>query len=474
MKMRIVTLLCYLAAFAAGAVGVDYWFDRHQAVAQDGWAPVAVSVADSAQEAAPKPAAALRGAVYDADRQDARLIRVSGQAPRSGHIIVTPAQDRPIMQAPQPVQAAPAPQPAPASAAKRIPIEKMIGQMLIFGFQGTSPDQQWPQILAEQLANGTLGGTMFLKYNLADKAQGKRLMKFLHARTANNDMPPLFVVDQEGGQVQRLAGNVGLKTWPSAARMGRGPVDEARAEYAQMADALDDWGFNVNLGPVVDVNVNPRNPIIGKLGRSFSGDPYKVSDYARAFVEAHRAQGVLTALKHFPGHGSSRNDSHHGFTDISRTWQKDTELAPYRELIASGAVDMVMTGHLYLEQLAGSGEAKYPATLSRAAVTGLLRKTLGFDGVVISDDMEMGAIRQHYGTFEAAIMAIKAGVDMLIVSNSAKPDPRLPEKYIAAIAEAARKDPDLMGRITQSYLRIIAMKQQLASASAGSPRRSAS
>lgn len=483
MKMRILTLLCYLAAFAAGATGVDYLVDRQQAVAQDGWHPVAVSVADSAQQ---QPGQGdtpdLRGAVYDTENPDSRIIRVSQQPIRAKHISVPELQARRLAQAPRQLRPSPpAPRAAPyvppaaiPAARPDVPLEKMIGQMLIFGFQGTSPDQKWPRTLAAQLADGTIGGALFLKYNLSDKTSARQLMKFLHAKTAGAALPPLFAVDQEGGQVQRLAGNVGLRQWPSAARIGRGSIEEARSQYDDMAEALDDWGFNLNFGPVVDVNVNPVNPVIGKLGRSFSGDPYKVTDFARAFIDAHRSHGVLTSIKHFPGHGSSRKDSHLGFTDISQTWQEKSELAPYRELIGSGAVDMVMTGHLYLEQLAGKGDGKYPATLSKEVVTGLLRNTLGYDGVVLSDDMEMGAIRQHYGTYDAAIRAIRAGVDMLIVSNSAKPDASLPEKYVAAIASAARSDPALMARITQSYLRIVAMKKRISATSHTPSRRSAS
>lgn len=356
--------------------------------------------------------------------------------------------------------------PAPeAPAASALPpaagLEKQIGQMLIFGFQGTKPEQKWPATVARQLAEGTLGGVIFLRYNLANRSDGRRLMQAFRKAGAKADLPPLFVLDQEGGRVQRLAANVGVKQWPSASMIGKLPPSVARKHYDVMAAVVQDWGFNVNLGPVVDVNLNPANPVIGKLGRSYSRDPGRVVDYSRTFIDAHRRRGVLTALKHFPGHGSSRKDSHLGFTDISRTWNEEKELLPYRALIRDQHADMVMIGHLYLDKFHDGAPDKYPATFSPRIVTDLLRKELSFDGVVISDDMEMGAIRKHYGTFEAAIRAIKAGVDLLIVSNSAKPQRTLPEAYIRKIAEAARTDSVLRDRIAQSYGRIALLKKEL-------------
>jgi len=358
---------------------------------------------------------------------------------------------------------------------RRISLENRIGQMLIFGFQGSSPDQKFPQAVARQLATGKLGGIIFLRYNLPDPKSARRLMEYFHKKTANVTPQPLFVLDQEGGRVQRLGKNVNVKRWPTPASIGKGSLSRAKAEYDDMAAIVRDWGFNVNLGPVVDVNVNPANPIIGKLGRSFSADPKKVADYSRAFIDAHRSRRILTALKHFPGHGSSRKDSHLGFTDISRTWQADKELAPYQNLIRSNHVDMVMMGHLYLDKFRNGDAKKNPATLSKTVIDTLLRKNplMGnYDGVIISDDMEMGAIRKHYKTFEAAIKAIKAGVDLLIVSNSAQPRPNLPESYISAIARAARKDAGLMRRINQSYDRIIKLKASLTRGPLTSPNRS--
>src|SRR5690606_10098573 len=165
-----------------------------------------------------------------------------------------------------------------------------------------------------------------------------------------------------------------------------------------MAATLAEAGINLNLAPVVDVNVNPDNPVIGQLERSFSGDPDVVTEQAKAFIEAHHEHGVLCTLKHFPGHGSSEADSHLGFVDVTNLWSRQ-ELEPFRNLIDAGLADAIMTAHIFN----ANWDSEHPATLSRAVITGILREELGYDGVVITDDMQMGAIRDFYG-FEAAVV----------------------------------------------------------------------
>jgi beta-N-acetylhexosaminidase len=216
--------------------------------------------------------------------------------------------------------------------------------------------------------------------------------------------------------------------------------------------------FNLNLGPVVDLDVNPHNPVIGALGRSYSKDPETVVEYGTAFINGHHANGILIVLKHFPGHGSSRNDSHKGFVDISQTWSP-TELVPYRRLIAEGKVDMVMTGHLYLRQFDGEGR-RLPASLSKTAVN-ILRDDLGFKGVVISDDMEMKAIEARYSVEGAAIDAVLAGNNILIYSNFTNPRPDLPAHIIAVLKQRAEADPGFRRLIEDSYRKIVTLKQKI-------------
>jgi len=344
------------------------------------------------------------------------------------------------------------------SAGSDITLEQMIGQMLIVGFRGTSPRQAWPKQIRDQLARGQIGGVIFLKNNLSSARNAKALTRSF--REAGAKYPPLITVDQEGGSVQRLAGNVGLRRLLSErAVANRLTPEQAFDYYRKMARDLKSFGFNVNLGPVVDVNTNPRNPIIGRLGRAFSRDPKTVVKYGAAFVRAHRAEGIITSLKHFPGHGSGRTDSHIDMVNISRSWN-EKELAPFAELITENLADTVMIGHLHLASLQPGEATNLPATFSPEVLEGVLRRQLRFQGVIISDDLEMGAIRRHYRPSEALIRAIKAGNDLLILSNTHRPDPAMPVRAVASIKQAAEQDPELKARIVDAFNRIIALKQR--------------
>lgn len=338
-------------------------------------------------------------------------------------------------------------------------LHAMIGQMLMFGFQGTSPGQEGPRRIARQLCNGTIGGVVLLGHNVKSAAQVKRLTALFGETGAS--MLPLIAVDQEGGEVQRLGPKAGYRRVPEAATIARRHnTDKAFSIYSKAAAQVRAAGFNVNLGPVVDVNINPSNPIIGQRGRSYGRKPETVIAFARSFVAAHHHQGVLTALKHFPGHGSSKRDSHKSFVDISRSWKRERELAPYAAMANDTRYgDMVMSGHLYHRSLSGAG--RYPATLSAKAINGLLRGELGYRGVVITDDLEMAAVRKRFGLKETVIRAVKAGNDILLISNSADPRLDLPERVSAIIAEAVSSGEIEMSVIEASFHRISALKSKL-------------
>jgi beta-N-acetylhexosaminidase len=330
------------------------------------------------------------------------------------------------------------------------------------GFVGTRTDDPWPRKLVGQIDAGQVGGILFLKRNVADRDSVLALnAAFLAASGAK---PALLAIDQEGGIIERLTAEAGFTERPSARDVAlTQSAAQATETYAGVARDLRDWGFNLNLGPVVDVDVNPDNPIVGALGRSFSGDADVVTAYAAAFVAGHRGQGVLTALKHFPGHGSSSADSHKGFVDITRTWTP-AELEPYRRLIADGLAEMVMPGHLYLEAFSDP-DSRRPSSLSKTALA-VLRNDLGFDGVIISDDMEMQAIEADYSLEEAAVAAVLAGNNILIYSNYADQRPDLPAEVIAILKRRAEQDPELRGRIEDSYRRIVALKAGMPAATA--------
>ncbi|MER9463968.1 glycoside hydrolase family 3 protein [Mesorhizobium sp. M0387] len=338
-------------------------------------------------------------------------------------------------------------------------LRQMIGQMVLVGFVGSEPGAEGYARVVRQAEEGKITGVIYLGRNIDGLKQVRQLNEGLQRFAAS---PLLIAVDQEGGRIQRFTGAMGFNETPSEATVAKSmSLDEASVIYQDLASALSDLGFNLNLAPVVDVNVNPANPIIGKLGRSFSADPQTVEAYAKAFVEAHRAKGVLTVLKHFPGHGSSTKDSHKGMADVSKTWS-DKELLPYKNLIASGDVDMVMSAHVINNKLSFS--AQIPSSLSRATLTGLLRDKMHFKGVVISDDMQMQAITDTI-TFEDSVRrAVLAGNDILIFANDKHPDPLVPEKVAALLSEEARKDPEMLERIQKSYENIMRLKRKLAPA----------
>ncbi len=219
---------------------------------------------------------------------------------------------------------------------------------------------------------------------------------------------------------------------------------------------LRNVGVNLNLAPVVDLNVYEENPIIGKYGRSFSADGDTVTAHAEAWIREHREQGILSCLKHFPGHGSSRTDSHLGFVDITESWQ-DTELLPYQQLVRAGLADAIMVGHLFNKNF----DEQYPATLSRATIQKLIRQELQFEGVVISDDMQMKAITDHYGLEDACCKALAAGVDLLIIGNNLDYDPMILSKVRDVILRGLDKGIITEARLENAWRRIQKFKQLL-------------
>jgi beta-N-acetylhexosaminidase len=307
--------------------------------------------------------------------------------------------------------------PDPGRLASLLP---RLGDLLLVGFHGTAAagEADLERLLCETRA----GGVLLFGRNVVDPAQVAGLTRALAARArACAGRPLLVAVDAEGGRVMRLGPAAGWEATLSAQDLGEGnDFTVTELEARRIGRHLREAGINWNLAPVVDVGYNPANPVIVGTGRSFSDNPRLVTAHARAWIAGMRAEGVLTALKHFPGHGSSYADSHLGFVDVTDTAHPDIELAPYRILLAEGMVDSVMTAHVFNRHL----DRRYPATLSRATVAGLLRGELGWDGAVVSDDLRMGAIEQHYGLDRAAVRALDAGVDVLLIADDRLPDGR--------------------------------------------------
>lgn len=297
-----------------------------------------------------------------------------------------------------------------------------------------------------------VGGVILFGYNIpkstADSASLQRLTSLCSKLRSLSDYELMIGIDQEGGRVRRLRPSQGYPETPSHAYLGAIDNEDSTRYYSYVtASLLNSAGINLNFAPCVDVNMNPDCPVIGKVERAFSSDPSMVGKHAAYFIDEHRKHDVLTAVKHFPGHGSSVTDSHNGLTDISLTWSRE-ELIPYKYLFENDCCDMVMVGHIFNNQI----DSLYPASLSKATVDGLLRRELGWQGLCISDDLGMSAINDHYPLEESLKLAVNAGLDMLMLVAHATPE-RL-ENAISLIELMVISGEIPESRITSAYRRI--------------------
>lgn len=294
--------------------------------------------------------------------------------------------------------------------AKADQLDDMIGQMVLIGFHGKNTQSPSVKAAVKDIKAGKVGGLLFLGGNIGSKKDVIALTTTF--QNASSDKL-LMTIDQEGGRVRRLREKMGAPSLRSAKKMVAKGTEFAHQAYFDTALYIKSLGFNVNFGPVVDLAINPSNPVIAKLERSYGKNVQTVVDFGFYFADAHKQAGVLTALKHFPGHGSSTKDSHKGFVDVSKTWQP-IELEPFRSLIENNQGDMIMAAHVFLKSMSDDG--KVPTSLSKIAITDVLRGQLGFNGVVVSDDMAMGAITKNFTSKAAIIKAVNAGTDIVMVS----------------------------------------------------------
>ena len=322
--------------------------------------------------------------------------------------------------------------------------------MLVFGFQGTHIGDD--PSLCDTIRRDALGGVILFGKNLRTLPQTARLTAGLQA--LNRDTL-LIAIDEEGGRVDRLAKLKTIPPTPSAREMAHLPPQKRERLWRAMAANLKRLGFNLNFAPVVDLAINPQNPVIVKKGRAFGNDPGQVAQLAKSFIRIHHAAGLLTTLKHFPGHGSSRSDSHKGFTDVTRTWHA-TELAPFQKLIDAGCVDLIMSAHIFNAKL----DPRKPATLSSKVLTGLLRERLHYDRVIVTDDLQMGAITQNYSLEEAIAGAIDAGADLLLFGNQLA-HPVTADRVIDIIASLLASGRIEAAAIHRANARIRSLKARL-------------
>ena len=316
-----------------------------------------------------------------------------------------------------------------------------LGQVLLVGFHGTEVEENAE--LRHLLCDVKVGGVILYERdvatggarNISSPEQVRRLTQELRALAqACAGAVPLIAADNEGGGVMRLSARVGYSPTLGHGELGtEDDVALTELEARRIGTMLREAGIDWNLAPVVDVGVNPFNAVVVQSGRTFSQIAERVTAHARAYVRGMHAAGVLTTLKHFPGHGSSFEDSHLELVDVTTTANPETELLPYRTLILEGLADAVMTAHVFNRNL----DPEFPATLSQRIITEGLREGLGFQGLVVSDDLLMGAIVSRYGIEEAAVLALRAGVDLLLLShNTPAQDGSATNRVIAAIREA--------------------------------------
>jgi beta-N-acetylhexosaminidase len=318
------------------------------------------------------------------------------------------------------------------------------GQVLIAGFRDHDP----PDELMAAASLGHVGGFILFKRNLGSMRQvadlNRRLIEIMP-----RDFPPWITVDQEGGRVARLGHPV--VAIPSMRVLGS--IDQpslTRDAAALLGRQLRKLGFNLDLAPVLDVDTNPANPVIGD--RSFGKEPQRVARHGAAFISGLHQAGILACAKHFPGHGDTELDSHLALPRLTHNLERlnAVELAPFKAII--GEISVIMTAHIVCDAI----DPSLPATLSRKVMTNLLREQLAYTGVVISDDMEMKAIADNFPIDDAVCVAIEAGCDALLICSH----PDLLFQAHRALVLKAEKEPRFARRLREANERALVLRQR--------------
>ena len=328
-------------------------------------------------------------------------------------------------------------------------VKQMLGQKLVFGFHGTELSEEFKALVREY----KIGNVILFMRNVQSADQLRRLCGEIQSLMLEVTGYPAFIVmDQEGGLVSRLPADA--VNVPSAMAIGAtGDPENARLAGEITVRQLQGLGVNFNLAPVLDVNTNPANPVIGV--RSFGDDPEAVARFGVEAVRAYENTGIFCCGKHFPGHGDTNVDSHLGLPRIDKTLEQleEAELIPFRRCIEAG-IPAIMTSHILFPQIEPEN---LPCTMSRTMITGLLKEKLGFQGLVFSDCLEMDAIQDHYGTAKGAVAAIKAGVDLPGLSSTLA----LMRETCETVNGAAERGEFDMEEIRQSVEKILAVKKRM-------------
>ncbi|MFP4601089.1 MAG: beta-N-acetylhexosaminidase [Persicimonas sp.] len=310
-------------------------------------------------------------------------------------------------------------------------IHEAAGQLLVVGFEGATEEP--PEAIAQALGDGTIGGVILFRRNVDTVEQVCALNERVHSLAADAPEAPFVAVDQEGGRVVRL--KEPLTPIPPMRAVGDSRDQRLISEVSEViATEVGALGFNLNFAPVLDVDTNPLNPIIGD--RAFGSTPESVSSAAGAFLLGHHTAGVLPCGKHFPGHGDTLLDSHLELPTLKHDMSRldRVELEPFRRAI-SADIPMLMTAHMLLPAL----DAEHPTTLSKAVIDDLLREQMGYDGVVITDDLEMQAVAERYEIEEMVELGLRAGVDIFLICHTEEKWQRAHEKLVE-MAESSDED----------------------------------
>lgn len=339
-------------------------------------------------------------------------------------------------------------------------IQDKIGQMLLFGWQGATPgeSQSVNSQAAALVEDLRVGGVILMGRNISPPETLRQTLGELQQRASGHGLPPLFVAtDQEGGRVSRL-GPPHYRREPTAWEIGKtGDPQRARDSAAAIGRELQSVGINWDFAPVLDVNNNPRNPIIGD--RSYGDDPDRVAEMGAAAVRGFQEDaGILACGKHFPGHGDTDTDSHLALPRIphDRARLDAVELKPFRAAMDAGLA-AIMTTHILFPAL----DAALPATLSPAILTGLLRREIGFDGLIITDCLEMKGVADGWGSAEAAVLAAVAGADVLLCCHTWETQREIRDALVNAVHSGRLSE----ARVDESLARIRAAKERWATPS---------
>lgn len=335
---------------------------------------------------------------------------------------------------------------------EQMSIEQKVGQILMFGYQTMDiPDEMKAWIKQHQIGN-----VILFSRNISTPEENFERMRVLQgwAREAKHAYPLFIATDQENGVVTRL--QKGATRFPGAMALGAtGKPENAKLIYQATGEELRASGISINFAPTIDVNLNPLNPVIGV--RSFGEAPEYVARFGKAAVHGLLTSGVVPAVKHFPGHGDTSTDSHDEIPVLRHDRKRlmDAELVPFQSCIESG-VPMVMVGHISLPLIDESGS---PASISAELVMGILRQTLGFQGVAVTDCLEMAAIAGSIGVPEAAVRAIQAGIDLVLVSHTLE----IQQKTHARLIQSIHRGEISLQRINEAVDRVLQLKKRFLS-----------